>query len=356
MINIFGPINNLGTGIHVYNMCNALDRLGQDVCLIPPYGRVTKTDAFVQKWLSNQINFSKHNPGLMIFDMGFMGQFVGTPRIGFAVFETNKIDLIRLRFLSSCDVVVTPSHWAQGVLKTHGIESFVVNEGYDETFYEVQRTPQSQSFKFLHIGKFEERKGTKQILKCFSQVSNDSPITLLMHIDNPFLQDVGDLFHYLRSLGFTKATQDSWVMSNKNKEIIFTHEMQDLTDLYSMADVGVFPSKGEGWGLPILECIVSGVPVIAGNWSGQSEFLDGMPDNLRLQEVNSEIANDGVWFHGNSGSWYATTDQELLLRMDHAYFQGRKFRDSISWKEYVAKVREKFTWANAAKGLLELLK
>ena len=212
MINIFGPINNLGTGVHCFNMCKALDRLGYKVCLIPPYGRVSKTDALVSKWLNNQIKFDKHEPSLMIFDMGSMAQFVGKPRIGFAVFETSRIDGIRLRLLSSCDIVVAPSRWAQDILKTHGIEAFIINEGYDETFYDICLPSTSRWFQFLHIGKFEERKGTKQVLKCFSKLSNDTPVRLLMHIDNPFLQDVGELFHFLRSLGFTRTQEDSWPM------------------------------------------------------------------------------------------------------------------------------------------------
>ena len=95
--------------------------------------------------------------------------------------------------------------------------------------------------------------------------------------------------------------------------------------------------------------------MIAGSWTGQSEYLGNMPDNLKLQEVNSEVANDGIWFHGNNGKWYAPTDAELLLKMDHAYFQGRKFRESKSWTDYVVSVREKFTWVNAAKKFLDLV-
>jgi glycosyltransferase involved in cell wall biosynthesis len=38
--------------------------------------------------------------------------------------------------------------------------------------------------------------------------------------------------------------------------------------LYGGADAFVLPTRGEGWGLPILEAMAAGVPAIATNWSG----------------------------------------------------------------------------------------
>jgi len=47
----------------------------------------------------------------------------------------------------------------------------------------------------------------------------------------------------------------------------------DLIQLYNIADAFVLPSRGEGWGRPYIEAMAMGLPVIATNWSGPTEFV-----------------------------------------------------------------------------------
>ena len=43
--------------------------------------------------------------------------------------------------------------------------------------------------------------------------------------------------------------------------------------LYRSSDCFVLPTRGEGWGLPIIEAMACGVPVIATSWSAQCDFM-----------------------------------------------------------------------------------
>ena len=46
-----------------------------------------------------------------------------------------------------------------------------------------------------------------------------------------------------------------------------------LRQLYRDADSFVLPTRGEGWGLPIVEAMAMGLPTIATNFSGHAAAL-----------------------------------------------------------------------------------
>lgn len=52
---------------------------------------------------------------------------------------------------------------------------------------------------------------------------------------------------------------------------------QEMAEAYSAFDVLLATSRGEGFGLPVLEAQACGTPVIASNWTAQTELLDDVP-------------------------------------------------------------------------------
>ncbi len=52
------------------------------------------------------------------------------------------------------------------------------------------------------------------------------------------------------------------------------HEQRSLAALYNVADLGVFPTKLEAFGLVFLECIACGTPVVGTAAGGPLEFVD----------------------------------------------------------------------------------
>lgn len=48
-------------------------------------------------------------------------------------------------------------------------------------------------------------------------------------------------------------------------------------EIIILTNMKVIPSHGEGWGRPHVEAMACGVPLIATNWSGPTEYLT--PDN-----------------------------------------------------------------------------
>jgi glycosyltransferase involved in cell wall biosynthesis len=59
-------------------------------------------------------------------------------------------------------------------------------------------------------------------------------------------------------------------------------EDEQLNRLYNLFDVMALPSTGEGFGLPILESMAAGVPVVATDYSACSELLHGRGELVRI--------------------------------------------------------------------------
>lgn len=105
-------------------------------------------------------------------------------------------------------------------------------------------------------------------------------------------------------------------------------EDEDLPALYSGASCFVFPSLYEGFGLPILEAMACGTPVIASNASS-------------LPEVSGEAALQLSPFDGDA--WAG----ELLSLVKDEHRQRRLSEAGL------ARAR-RFSWRNAARQLLEV--
>ena len=65
----------------------------------------------------------------------------------------------------------------------------------------------------------------------------------------------------------------------------------DLAGLYKSVDAFVLPSRGEGWGRPIVEAMAMGLPVIATNWSGMTEYMTNENSYLIAVERLEEVVN-----------------------------------------------------------------
>lgn len=64
-------------------------------------------------------------------------------------------------------------------------------------------------------------------------------------------------------------------------------ERRELTRLYQRADVVVFPSLSDGFGLVILEAMSSGVPVVATTSSGGPDAIEDGANGLLVQPGDS---------------------------------------------------------------------
>lgn len=112
---------------------------------------------------------------------------------------------------------------------------------------------------FLYSGQLIERKGVDTLLRAFQQIAADHPDwTLLLLGDGPMRQ-----------------TLQSLVPPELASGVRFLgHVPQgDLPDAFRAADVFVFPSRHDGWGVVLNEACGAGLPIIATRQTGAAREL-----------------------------------------------------------------------------------
>jgi glycosyltransferase involved in cell wall biosynthesis len=189
------------------------------------------------------------------------------------------------RACESADVIVAVSRQTANDLKDFlGIDEKklrVVYQGCHPQFYkraEDVRKKYSLPDRFiLYVGTIEKRKNAGLIIKALSRMKNKIPLVL-----------VGRPTKYMAEL---QALIERYSLSDY---VTFIHNASftDLPGIYQSASLFVYPSVFEGFGIPIVEAIASGVPVITSNGSCFSEA--GGSDCIYVNPSNYEELADSM--------------------------------------------------------------
>ena len=110
----------------------------------------------------------------------------------------------------------------------------------------------------------------------------------------------------------SQEEENKWMQSYNHPQVKLIPRMETQQEVYnimSQVDCGVFPSRGEGWNLELLEMMAVGKHVIATDYSAHTEFCT--EENCGLIPINTtEPAFDGKWFFGQ-GNWAEMNTLEI---------------------------------------------
>lgn len=284
-------------------------------------------------------------PGIGLGPIEPMVYVSGSKRIAYIVWEPTLIPASKIDVLKTMDAVWTPSTWGRQLLIDNGLDADrigVVPEGVDiERFKPVAKSPDGpRPFRFLYVGKWEERKGTEDLIKAFcAEFQPDEPVELVVHGWNIYVPGF-DLNTMIRRIAGTRAPG-----------IVASYPLSDdeMVRLYNSCDAFVLPTRAEGWGLPITEAMACGLPVIVTEYSAPLDYLDR--DCAYLIEVEKMIpVNDPFFFEPGLGDW-AQPDISSLRRLlrhvfenpEEARAKGIKARERMcnhwTWDHSVATAR-----------------
>lgn len=195
------------------------------------------------------------------------------------------------------DLVIVPSEATkEDIVRYLGVERqriVVIPDGVENRFQSVGDPVRLEAMRqkygipreyILFVGVLEPRKNIPILLQAFSLLlaeKLDQGLKLVIAGGSGW--GVAEISKAVQSLGL----QDHVVFPG------FIDE-EDLPDLYRGARLFVYPSLYEGFGLPILEAMGCGVPVIASNTSSMPEVAGGaalLVDPLDSEALASAMAS-----------------------------------------------------------------
>lgn len=191
----------------------------------------------------------------------------------------------------------------------------------------------AKSFRFLHVSSCLPRKGGGVMLEAYGKAFRRSDDVSL--IIKTFPNERNDIPRHLEDL--------------KSRDPEFPHVvliMQDLSPqklkaLYEQCDVLVAPSRAEGFGLPIAEAMMSGLPPITTAWGGQMEFCNR--ENSWLIDFDFVWAERHPEFECFNSVWAEPKAEDLVKALTEA--EGTPKEDLVRRAEKGRRVLlESFTW------------
>lgn len=194
----------------------------------------------------------------------------GNYRIGFTMLEVDRLPSVWVEQANQMDEVWTPTEWGKNMMRASGVQRpiHVVPLGVDTKVFRPATTPRQHlrdRTVFLSIFEWGERKGWDILLRAYrAAFKPHDPVLLLLKIDSraPAANPVRAMAQFL-------PDPSPPVGLLYNQPLTITQ----LVDLYQSADCFVLPTRGEGWGMPVLESMACGVPAITTDWSGTTAFL-----------------------------------------------------------------------------------
>lgn len=268
----------------------------------------------------------------------------------FTMYELSPAPSEFAQAFRGCDAAIVPTESTRELLqpRAHGSLPFeVVPLGYDPSVFTwVEREPwgedTSRPFKWLFVGAQSTRKGLRSLYFAWHQLAQT---------------DVADHFELL--IKTTPLDPDEAEERNFDVHNVTFDERRvpraELAELYHQADGFIFPTLGEGFGLPPVEALATGLPVVTTKSRGVVDVLEGdkegciLVDTIPYQVGTPRLpGREGGDREGQLANPRLLTPAMIDVMANHRAYLARAARGA-------RRVAAELTWEQAAAKLVKTL-
>tara|TARA_Y100001963_G_scaffold136966_1_gene200161 strand:- start:1466 stop:2824 length:1359 start_codon:yes stop_codon:yes gene_type:complete len=233
----------------------------------------------------------------------------------------------------------------------------------DKEFFDWLNTEVPEKFAFLFLGQWtkggygEDRKDISRLIKVFYEsFANKKKQPALILKTNGATYSIMDKEECISKINQVKSNFPSdWKLPNvyllhgdiPKEEINYLYNHPKVKSMVSM-------THGEGFGRPLLEASMTGLPVITSGWSGQLDFLD-KENSILLPGELKQVPESMVWedIIIKESKWFDTNEDSMYKALNYSFVNQEEIKRKAS--ELLDTNREKFTLNKMTEKLDEIM-
>ena len=279
------------------------------------------------------------------------------------IWETTKLPPAFSEPLKNVDEIWTASEYTKQAIINSGVKKpiYIIPEAIDATLDFEKVLPfisgQEDSYKFYSIFEWTERKNPGALLQAYwSEFQNNENVSLT-------LKTFVDSFHPKKRqeiLNDIKMLKKKMGLSKFPPVYIYIRllDRYQIYRFHKSFDCFVSAHRGEGWGIPQMEALLTGNPVISTNCGGIHEYLT--PDEhaklISWQSVPLKSNSRNHQWYLPDQNWADINIEELRKALRWAYENQQSARNMARKGNNF--IKEKFNLVNVGewmkKRLLEI--
>lgn len=315
-----------GYGRYAVHTIRALIKFGADV-----FPALFETAA-LPGWLARQAGFDASRFNLSITSAYKLAPLAGR-QAALTMYETTRIPDEQVQNINKyVQGVIVPAPFLVDVFQESGVERpiYCVPGGIDADEFPIlpkTNAERGRPFTFMALGDRGARKGWDTAWWAFvNAFGNREDVRFVVKARANNLREFD-------------------LIGSDKRISIWREDVDSMSDVFAQADCFVFPTLGEGYGLPPREAAASGLPVLCTEWGGTWDVEHwGIPlENYKMVDAGLE----------GGGKWAKPNVDELTQKMRWVYDNYTQARQEALQKAQW--LRQHQTWLSSAAKLIAAL-